>query len=488
MTQVDSKKAQALAQLIQTVHQLRAPGGCPWDRAQTHQSLRQYLIEEAYEVLDVLDEVKDPSDLKTDRIRNAFREELGDLLMQVLLHSEMASEGGAFDIYDVAQALDEKLIRRHPHVFQKSDESSSVSTESGALETWEKQKAKEKAKHESILQGVPRGLPALQKAARILEKVTKVGFQWKDLEGPLEKVDEELQELKKEIQDLYEAERAEGAATSADQLEKVRQRVQAEFGDLLFTLCNLAFLLKLDPENALRGTLSRFDRRFRHVERSLKDLGKTPEQSTLSEMDVFWDEAKTIEKCEVWGLTGGIASGKSTVAKILSGFGIPVIDADLIARDLAQNDSEVLQAVKERFGTSDRPKLREIIFQDPQAKKDLEGILHPRIRAESQKQIRRLALKHKVVVYEAALLVETQKIFGVSSDFTGMIVVTAPREVRLKRLLSRPGITPEVANLILDAQLNETERNGSADILIENIGDLESLKAQVDKVRDARNW
>src|SRR3954467_8752875 len=139
-----------LAKLIQTVHRLRAPGGCPWDRAQTHQSLRQYLIEEAYEVLDVLDQIHTPEDLKNEKVRLAFKEELGDLLMQVLLHSEMTQELGAFNIYDVAKALDEKLIRRHPHVFGKDKADSADS----AIQRWEKEKAKEKAskKDSSILE------------------------------------------------------------------------------------------------------------------------------------------------------------------------------------------------------------------------------------------------------------------------------------------------------------------------------------------------
>src|SRR3954468_24276373 len=141
MTQSKSPSIDAISHLIQTVHRLRAPGGCPWDRAQTHQSLRQYLIEEAYEVLDVLDQIQTPEDLKKEKVRLSFREELGDLLMQVLLHSEMTHEVGAFDIYDVARGLDEKLVRRHPHVFGEAK----ADSEESAFQTWERQKAKEKA-------------------------------------------------------------------------------------------------------------------------------------------------------------------------------------------------------------------------------------------------------------------------------------------------------------------------------------------------------
>jgi tetrapyrrole methylase family protein/MazG family protein len=284
-------KSTALTKVIQTVHRLRAPDGCKWDRAQTHQSLRQYLIEEAYEVLDVLDQVGSTEDLKKDAVRGAFREELGDLLMQVLLHSEMASETGAFDFYDVASGLDDKLIRRHPHVFgdQKAD------SEETAFQTWEKQKAKEKASkpEASVLDGVPKGLPALQKAARVIEKVTKVGFQWADMNGPLEKVEEELGEMKAEVQALDRFVRENGKDADAS---VQRAKLAGEIGDLFFTLANVAYLMKINPEDALRSTLARFDSRFRHVERRLKEAGKTPEQSDLDEMDRFWNEAKANER------------------------------------------------------------------------------------------------------------------------------------------------------------------------------------------------
>ena len=273
-----------LSELIETVHRLRAPGGCAWDRAQTHQTLRPYLIEEAYEVLDVLDQIGSKEDLAQEKVKNAFREELGDLLMQVVLHSEMAREENAFDIYEVAASLNDKLIRRHPHVFGdvKAD------TEESAFQNWEKQKQKEKSVNPeaSVLDGVPRGLPALQRAARVIEKVTKVGFQWADMKGPLEKVHEETRELQAEVLQLEKDPKN----------EELRKKVSNEIGDLLFTICNVAFLLKISPEDSLRAQMQRFESRFKHVEKRLKASGKTPEQSSLAEMDQFWDEAKQIEK------------------------------------------------------------------------------------------------------------------------------------------------------------------------------------------------
>lgn len=282
-------KPETLLALIETVHRLRAPDGCAWDRAQTHQSLRQYLIEEAHEVLDVLDQIHSTEDLKNDSVRGAFREELGDLLMQVLLHSEMASETGAFDIYEVAEGLNEKLIRRHPHVFGevKADNAET------AFQTWEKTKAKEKAAKSATagtLDGLPKGLPSLQRSARVIEKVTKVGFQWADMHGPLAKVEEELAEMKAEVLAL------EKAPKDSPEAEAARKRLEHEIGDLLFTLANVSYLMKVNPEDALRGTLGRFETRFRHVEKRLRENGKLPEHSTLEEMDRYWDEAKQIEK------------------------------------------------------------------------------------------------------------------------------------------------------------------------------------------------
>lgn len=282
-----------VSELIETVHRLRAPDGCPWDRAQTHQTLRPYLIEEAYEVLDALDRVKSADDLKNPQIVAPFKEEMGDLLMQVMLHSEMASEVGAFNFTDVAATLNEKLIRRHPHVFKKArtypfdtDMEKADSAET-AFQNWEKQKAKEKASNPeaSILDGLPKALPALQRAGRVIEKVTKVGFQWDDMEGPLAKVDEELEEFKQEVREFDRTPKGANA-------DALREKISGELGDLLFTLCNVGYLLKITPEDALRSTLSKFEGRFKHVERRLKEMGKTPEQSNLEEMDRFWNEAK----------------------------------------------------------------------------------------------------------------------------------------------------------------------------------------------------
>ncbi|MFZ9596630.1 MAG: nucleoside triphosphate pyrophosphohydrolase, partial [Bdellovibrionia bacterium] len=465
-----SPRLPVLAQLIETVYRLRAPGGCPWDRAQTHQSLRPYLIEEAYEVLDVLDQISDTEALKTPKIQQSFQEELGDLLMQVLLHSEMTREAQAFDIYDVAQGLNDKLIRRHPHVFGDT----SVQTAEGALQSWEKQKAKEKASdlQASILDGLPKNLPALQKASRVIEKVTQVGFQWPDLQGPLSKVDEELGEFKTEVLALEEhLKSAASQAHESLETQRLRKKVESELGDLLFTLANVASLLRINPEAALRGTLDRFQRRFRFVEARLKEQQKTPEQSNLQEMDHYWDEAKKLEKVEVWGLTGGIASGKSQVAEVIKEAGIPVIDADALAAQILENNEPVRQAILQRFGTVEKAALKTLIFNDPQAKLDLERILHPRIQAESVRQLLELSPKHKRVVYEAALLLEA----GRNLECAGVIVVEAPQTLRLERLEKRDHMKPDLAKKIMASQWSDEQRRKHAHFILQNTGTVAEL-------------
>lgn len=267
--------ADSIRDVLKTVQQLRSPEGCPWDLAQTHQTLRPYLIEEAYEVLDVLDEVSQSDSLKDPDIKGRLIEELGDLLLQVLLHSEIADQEGHFSFAEVAKVLNEKLIRRHPHVFGNE----TASNAGDAYKKWEELKAKEKERKigkEGLLSGLPRALPALQKAGRVIEKVSRVGFQWKDLEGPLLKVKEELQELEEEIQEP----------------SPQKEKIEDEMGDLLFSLCNLSHHLKIEPENALRRTLEKFRIRFSYVEEGLRKRGKNAEESTLEEMDGLWQEAK----------------------------------------------------------------------------------------------------------------------------------------------------------------------------------------------------
>jgi dephospho-CoA kinase len=301
------------------------------------------------------------------------------------------------------------------------------------------------------------------------------------MQGPIEKIEEELLEFKQEVLALAQLPKV------ARLQQSQKNKVEAELGDLLFSLCNIASLMKINPEDSLRSTLNRFQKRFHHVEARLKEIGKTPEESDLIEMDSFWKEAKKIENVQIWGLTGGIASGKSTVARLFSELGVPVLDADLISREILDEKGEAYETVLRRFGTTDRAHLKKMIFSDSKAKTDLEGILHPFIYKKSEEKIRSLALHQPILIYEASLLIETEKDrhqTEILKKLEGIIVVEAPRDIRLKRLLSREKISLELANQIIDSQLPENQRRASADFIIENSGSLEYLKKRVQDLKN----
>lgn len=254
--------------LLKLMARLRDPQtGCPWDRAQTYATIVPYTIEEAYEVADAIAR-EDWTEL---------RDELGDLLFQVVFYAQIACEEGRFDFHDVAHGLVEKMTRRHPHVF--ADARYADAAEQTAA--WEQLKAAEKADSPSgVLDGVPLALPALTRAVKLQKKASKVGFDWGALEPILAKIAEEISEMRHEI------------ATRAPV-----ERLADELGDVLFAVANLARHLKLDPEAALRGTNAKFERRFRWIEYWLAEQGKTPAESTLEEMDALWERAKG-EKCD----------------------------------------------------------------------------------------------------------------------------------------------------------------------------------------------
>src|ERR1700730_2788966 len=245
-----------VAALVEVVRRLRAPDGCPWDREQTPASLRATMLEEAYEVLEAIDE----------KSMTKLREELGDVLLQVLMQSGIAEEAGEFTLGEVADTVREKLVRRHPHVFG----STVVSGSEEVVRNWETLKAQEYGR-ESALDGVQRSLPALQWAWSLQRRAANVGFDWPDVDGALEKVREELQEL--------------GEAPTVDARE-------AEFGDLLFSLVNVARKLGMNPEDALRGATGRFEARFRIMEQKAKAAGRELNDLPLEEMDQYWEAAK----------------------------------------------------------------------------------------------------------------------------------------------------------------------------------------------------
>lgn len=246
--------------------------GCPWDREQTLESLKPCVLEETYELLAAMDRPED----KANHI-----EELGDVLLQVMFQCVMAEQEGRFSFDDVANAISDKLVRRHPHVFGTVDAKDSATV----LRNWEQikqQEHKKQARH-SALDGVPATLPGLIKSQRTQEKAARVGFDWPDAAGPMVKIREELGELEAEV-----AARVSDRPVDSDQ-------VKAEFGDFLFAAANLARHLKIDAESALEGATAKFSRRFRTVEAAAKALGRNLKDMTLAEMDALWDEAKARE-------------------------------------------------------------------------------------------------------------------------------------------------------------------------------------------------
>jgi tetrapyrrole methylase family protein/MazG family protein len=261
-------------ELVELIARLRAPGGCPWDREQTHESLKPMLLEEAYEVLEAIDEGDD----------GEFVGELGDLLLQVVFHSQIATEENRFTVGEVIERISAKMIRRHPHVFGEDD----AQTSNEVLRNWEAIKAAElqaKGKSDSdasMLDSVSTSLPGLMEAFQMTTKVSRVDFDWPDVASVIEKLDEEVEELK------------EAVAIEP----RSHREIADEVGDLLFVAVNVARLLGVDPESALKASNRKFRRRFRYIEDRLREQGRKPADSDHVEMNAFWDEAKMKERAE----------------------------------------------------------------------------------------------------------------------------------------------------------------------------------------------
>ncbi|MBM2838684.1 MAG: mazG [Deltaproteobacteria bacterium] len=234
-------KEKRFEELVELMSKLRGPGGCPWDGEQTHESLKPYLIEETYEVIEAIDEGS----------TEMLKEELGDLLLQVVFHSELARERGDFDISDVMEGLINKLVSRHPHVFGDA---------------------------ESVLAGIPPHMPSLQRAHKITQKAARVGFDWGHIDQVFEKVKEEIMEFEEAVE------------------KNSPEEMESELGDILFSLVNVGRFLEVNPEEALRKTISRFIKRFRYIEETLAQKGKDFKETSLEEMDELWNIAKSLEK------------------------------------------------------------------------------------------------------------------------------------------------------------------------------------------------
>lgn len=247
-----------LQELLKIMEALRA--GCPWDKKQTRQSLKPFLVEETYEVLEAIEE-DDPKKIQ---------EELGDLLFQIVFHCRIAEEQGEFDMQDVIEGIAAKMTSRHPHVFADAH----FKTPEEVTINWERQKQLEGKHRDSILQGVPQAMPSLLRAHRLQSRAAKAGFDWKKTEHVLEKLDEELAEFKEALRD------------------KDRAAVQDELGDIFFSLVNVSRFVDVNPEDALRGTISKFIHRFRHMEMKAAEAGQALPDMSLEELDALWDEAK----------------------------------------------------------------------------------------------------------------------------------------------------------------------------------------------------
>ena len=252
-----------LSELIKIMAALRGKKGCPWDREQTRDSLKPFIIEEAYEVLEAIDEGNP----------EAVKEELGDLLFQIVFQSRVAEENGEFGISDVIETIAKKMINRHPHVFGDT----TCETPEEVIMNWEEHKKREGKQRSSILEGVPKELPALLRAHRLQARAAKVGFDWDRVEDVLGKLDEEVAEFKEAVR------------------RKEKGNIEDELGDILFVIVNISRFIGVNPEDALRKTISKFISRFRYIEMAAADRGKKLTDMSLAEMDALWDEAKRLK-------------------------------------------------------------------------------------------------------------------------------------------------------------------------------------------------
>lgn len=249
-----------LEKLVEIMEALRAEKGCPWDREQTRDSLKPFIVEEAYELIEAIEE----------NAPDKIKEELGDLLFQIVFQCQIAKERNEFDISEVIEHIAGKMVARHPHVFGNAD----YKTTEEVLANWEVQKKLEGKLRKSILEGVPKALPSLLRAHRLQDRAARVGFDWEKVEDVLKKLDEELKEFR-------------------DALEKKRQdEIEDELGDIFFMLVNISRFIGVNPEDALRKTISKFIHRFRHIEMKAAEQGRKLSDMTLEEMDRLWDEAK----------------------------------------------------------------------------------------------------------------------------------------------------------------------------------------------------
>ena len=262
----NEKYAEKFVKLLDIMDRLRGENGCPWDLEQDHKTLLPYIVEETYETVEAIE----------DECPHKLSEELGDVMLQIVFHSRIGKETGTFDVGDVLDSINEKMIRRHPHIFGDTK----VNSSKEVLQNWEEIKLKEKShtKRESLMDGVPRDLPALLKARRLQERAAQVGFDWPEIDGVIDKIEEEIGELR-------------GALRTKD-----RDKIMDELGDLLFALVNVGRWLSINPEEALRHTSKKFIRRFKYIENFAKENKMDLNKMDVWDMEEIWKDAKKEEK------------------------------------------------------------------------------------------------------------------------------------------------------------------------------------------------
>lgn len=281
----------AVDTLLSLMARLRSPDGCPWDRAQTHETLKPYLLEETYEVLDAIDQHRP----------EALKEELGDLLLQIVFHAQIASERSAFTFDDVVHCLIDKLVRRHPHVFNPPEQQPPVTDAEEVVRRWDRLKEDERRAQRpetpsSVLNGVPKTAPALQRAYQIQKRAARAGFDWASIEPVFEKLREECEELLAAVNQVKD--RVTQSASAEEEPRPASSAIESEFGDVLFSLVNVARFLNVNPEEALRATTNRFVLRFQYLEEQAKKQGRSLKECSEAELDRWWEEAKARERTE----------------------------------------------------------------------------------------------------------------------------------------------------------------------------------------------
>jgi len=255
------KKIEKFQKLVEIIETLRSEKGCPWDRQQNKNSLKPFLIEEVYEIIEAVDE----------DIPEKIKEELGDMLMLILFYAQISKEKGEFNIYDVIDTVIDKMLSRHPHVFGKV----TLKTAEEVLQQWDKYKKQEGKLKNSIFEGLPNALPALIKAMKVQQRASRVGFDWNKIEDIEKKLTEEIKELKIAI------------------TQKDKKQIEEEIGDILFSIVNISRFIGINPEDALRKSILKFINRFKYIEKKAKEKGKELSSLTLEEMDMWWEEAKS---------------------------------------------------------------------------------------------------------------------------------------------------------------------------------------------------